>query len=169
MDACAPALFPRWTRAQSPRYGFASTWSERHTAHVCGLGTFGLSDGLITPRGKAVRVGSVVVRARLTPTPRPYADHHEWCLFHAGGKCRACMKRCPAGAISEKGHDKVQMQELHPLHHRPSCGGEPARLPRQQLRVVPGQGAVREQEPHGQAAVSGRTGSRRGSRCAGFS
>ncbi len=108
VEACAPALLPLWTRAESPKYGFASTWSERHTAHVCGLGTFGLSDGLITPRGKAIRVGSVVVRARLTPTPRTYTDHHEWCLFFAGGKCRACMKRCPAGAISEKGHDKVK-------------------------------------------------------------
>jgi epoxyqueuosine reductase QueG len=108
VDACAPALLPDWTRAESPRYGFASTWSERHTAHVCGLGTFGLSDGLITPRGKAIRVGSVVVRARLEPTPRPYTHHNEWCLFHAGGKCRACMKRCPAGAISESGHDKVK-------------------------------------------------------------
>jgi ferredoxin len=108
VDACAPALLPDWTRAESPRYGFASTWSERHTAHVCGLGTFGLSDGLITPRGKAIRVGSVIVRARLDPTPRPYTHHNEWCLFHAGGKCRACMKRCPAGAISENGHDKVK-------------------------------------------------------------
>lgn len=108
LDACAPALLPEWSRMESPSYGFASTWSERHTAHVCGLGTFGLSDGLITPRGKAVRVGSVIVRAGLEPTPRPYTRHNEWCLFHANGKCRACMKRCPAGAISEKGHDKVK-------------------------------------------------------------
>ncbi|MGE4421618.1 MAG: 4Fe-4S ferredoxin [Pseudodesulfovibrio sp.] len=108
VDACAPALLPDWTRAESPKYGFASTWSERHTAHACGLGTFGLSDGLITPRGKAIRVGSVIVRAHITPTPRPYTRHNEWCLFHATGKCRACIKRCPAGAISEKGHDKVK-------------------------------------------------------------
>ncbi|WP_242012387.1 4Fe-4S ferredoxin [Pseudodesulfovibrio cashew] len=106
IPACAPALLPQWERAISAKYGFASRWSERHTAHACGLGTFGLSDGLITPAGKAIRVGSVVVRARLEPTPRPYAHHNEWCLFHSRGKCDACMKRCPAGAITPEGHDK---------------------------------------------------------------
>ncbi len=105
VEACAPVLLPQWSRAVSPRYGFASSWSERHAAHVCGLGTFGLSDGLITPAGKAVRVGSVIVRRRYPATPRPYRQHNEWCLA-ADGKCRACMQRCPAGAISELGHDK---------------------------------------------------------------
>lgn len=139
--ACAPALLPMWTRAESSKYGFASTWSERHTAHVCGLGTFGLSDGLITARGKAIRVGSVVVQAQLAPTPRTYTHHNEWCLFHAKGKCRACIKRCPAGAISEKGHDKVKCKayirtitaahvEEHQLGFRVnSCGLCQVRVP----------------------------------------
>lgn len=106
IPACAPALLPEWSRHLSDKYSFASAWSERHAAHVCGLGTFGLSDGLITPVGKAIRVGSVVVRAPFTTTPREYSHHNEWCLFHAVGKCNACIKRCPAGAISEAGHDK---------------------------------------------------------------
>ena len=109
--ATAPVLSPRWGRALSPRYGFASRWSERHTAHACGLGTFGLSDGLITPAGKAVRVGSVVARAAYPPTPRPYARHDAWCLRATGVPCRACMKRCPVGAISEAGHDKVRCKD----------------------------------------------------------
>jgi ferredoxin len=104
--ALAPTLLPAWDRAVSPRYGFASRWSERHAAHVCGLGTFGLSDGLITPAGKAVRVGSVVAEAALTPTPRPYGHHDAWCLRASGVPCRSCIKRCPAGAISPAGHDK---------------------------------------------------------------
>jgi len=104
--AVAPLLLPQWNRATSPRYGFASNWSERHAAHVCGLGTFGLSDGLITPAGKAVRVGSVVAEMVLPPTPRPYERHDAWCLRACGVQCRACIKRCPAGAISEAGHDK---------------------------------------------------------------
>lgn len=107
-QACAPVLLPQWSRALSDQYGFASSWSERHTAHVCGLGTFGVSDGLITPAGKAIRVGSVIVRKQCTPTPRPYTHHNEWCLFHATGKCLACMRRCPAEAISETGHDKIR-------------------------------------------------------------
>ncbi len=105
-QACAPTLLPEWSRATSKRYGFASSWSERHAAYVCGLGTFGLSDGLITPAGKAVRVGSVIVRRRFKPTLRTYKTHDEWCLFRSIGKCLACMRRCPAGAISEAGHDK---------------------------------------------------------------
>jgi epoxyqueuosine reductase QueG len=107
LDAVAPVLLPGWGRHLSERWSFASNWSERHAAFVCGLGTFGLSDGLITARGKAVRVGSVVVRAELPVTPRPYGDdHHAYCLFYRTGKCRICARRCPSGAISERGHDK---------------------------------------------------------------
>lgn len=110
-QACAPVLLPQWSRTLSNKYGFASSWSERHTAHVCGLGTFGVSDGLITSAGKAIRVGSVVVRKRYTPTPRSYENHKEWCLFHSTGKCLVCARRCPAGAISKTGHDKIKCKE----------------------------------------------------------
>ena len=108
IPAVAPMLAPQWERRESPRYGYASTWSERHAAHACGLGTFGLSDGLITPRGKAMRVGSVVARIRIEPTPRPYDNHQAYCLFHAQGVCAKCAGRCPAGAITKEGHDKVR-------------------------------------------------------------
>lgn len=111
IKACAPALLPEWSREISNKYGFASRWSERHTAYVCGLGAFGLSDGLITPVGKAVRVGSVVVEKRFPPTSRQYTTHNEWCLFYAKKKCRACIQRCPAGAISEAGHDKIKCKD----------------------------------------------------------
>ena len=76
IEAVAPALSPHWTRNTSKKYGFASTWSERHTAYAAGLGTFGLCDGLITPLGKAIRCGSVVANIAIPPTGRPYADHH---------------------------------------------------------------------------------------------
>lgn len=108
IQAVAPTRLVQWGRRLSPRFGFASNWSERHAAHVCGLGTFGLSDGLITPRGKAVRVGSVVARVSLPPTPRPYTSHNAWCLAASGRVCRACANRCPVGAISPAGHDKVK-------------------------------------------------------------
>jgi epoxyqueuosine reductase QueG len=106
----APALLPQWRRAESARYGFASNWSERHAAHVCALGCFGLSDGLITAAGKAVRVGSVVARLALPPAVRPYDRHDAWCLRAAGVDCRACIARCPAGAITTAGHDKAACQ-----------------------------------------------------------
>jgi epoxyqueuosine reductase QueG len=104
----APMLSPNWEKKESPQHGYASTWSERHAAYACGLGTFGLSDGLITPLGKAIRVGSVVAVVRLAPSPRPYNTHQAYCLFHTMEKCGKCIDRCPAGAISEAGHDKVK-------------------------------------------------------------
>jgi len=54
--AVAPMLIPNWTIVKSERFSYASSWSERHAAHAAGLGTFGLCDGLITARGKAMRV-----------------------------------------------------------------------------------------------------------------
>ena len=104
--AVAPMLTANWTIVNSERFSYASSWSERHVAHAAGLGTFGLCDGLITAKGKAMRVGSVVARARLEPTPRPYIDHQAYCLFFANGTCGKCIDRCPVRAITEKGHDK---------------------------------------------------------------
>lgn len=106
VEAVAPMLSPLWKRETSEKYGFASTWSERHAAYAAGLGTFGLSDGLITPKGKAHRAGSVIANLIIPPTTRPYKDHHAYCLFHAKGTCGACVKKCPAKAITERGHDK---------------------------------------------------------------
>jgi epoxyqueuosine reductase QueG len=108
MQAVAPMLSPQWTRKTSPRFGYASTWSERHAAYACGLGTFGLSDGLITAVGKAVRIGSVVARVRVDPSPRDYSHHQAYCLFYTQGICGKCIDRCPAGAITVGGHDKVR-------------------------------------------------------------
>jgi epoxyqueuosine reductase len=104
--AVAPMNSPYWRRLRSPRVGIASTWSERHAAYACGLGTFGLSDGLITPRGKAIRVGSLVTDLILKPSPRKYLHHQANCLYFYNKACKACAERCPAGAITAKGHDK---------------------------------------------------------------
>ena len=105
-EAVAPMNAPLFQWEQSARYGLASSWSERHTAYASGLGTFGLCDGLITPRGKAMRCGSVVARITVPPSVRPYTDYRAYCLFHFNGSCGKCMKRCPAGAITREGHDK---------------------------------------------------------------
>ncbi len=111
-EAVAPVLSPLWERKTSERYGLASTWSERHAAFASGLGTFGLCDGLITPVGKAVRIGSVVARLEVAPTDRPYEDPRAYCLFYnGGGICGRCIERCPAGALSERGHDKLRCME----------------------------------------------------------
>jgi epoxyqueuosine reductase QueG len=104
--AIAPMLVSNWTIVKSERFSYASSWSERHAAHAAGLGTFGLCDGLITATGKAMRVGSVVAKISIEPTPRPYADHRAYCLFFADGTCGKCIDRCPVRAITETGHDK---------------------------------------------------------------
>ena len=104
--AVAPMASPRWGIRDSERYVYTSNWSERHAAYAAGLGTFGLCDGLITPVGKAMRAGSVVARISLPASPRPYTDHHAYCLFFARGTCGECIDRCPVGAISAAGHDK---------------------------------------------------------------
>jgi ferredoxin len=110
-EAVSPSLSPFFRTHMSQAYGLASTWSERHAAHVSGLGTFGLCDGLITPVGKAMRLGSIVARVSIPATSRPYQDHHAYCLFHRKGTCGACIKRCPVGAISKEGHDKKICRE----------------------------------------------------------
>jgi len=109
--AIAPLLAPNWTTVMSQRFSYASSWSERHAAYAAGLGTFGLCDGLITAKGKAMRAGSVVAKICLQPTPRPYANHRAYCLFYAEGTCGKCIDRCPVRAITEAGHDKEKCRQ----------------------------------------------------------
>lgn len=106
IKAAAPAIMEGFGYRESEKFGLASNWSERHVAFVAGLGTFGLSDGFITEKGKAVRIGSVIINARIKPDKRKHESYTANCLWYAEGTCGACIKRCPAHAISEKGHDK---------------------------------------------------------------
>lgn len=105
--AVAPQYAPAWKEFADTPAGIASTWSERHAAYAAGLGTFSLSDGLITGRGIAHRVGSVVTDLILPPTPRTASDHRHNCLWHREGSCGVCIGRCPVGAITFAGHDKA--------------------------------------------------------------
>lgn len=109
--AVAPMLVPNWTIVKSERFSYASSWSERHAAYAAGLGTFGLCDGLITAKGKAMRAGSVVAAISIKPTPRPYSDHRAYCLYFADGTCGKCIDRCPARAITVSGHDKEKCRQ----------------------------------------------------------
>jgi epoxyqueuosine reductase len=109
--AIAPMLVSNWAIVRSEKYGYASSWSERHAAYAAGLGTFGLCDGLITQRGKAMRAGSVVANISLEPTPRPYNDHQAYCLYFVDGTCGKCIDRCPVRAITEAGHDKEKCRQ----------------------------------------------------------
>jgi epoxyqueuosine reductase len=100
--AVAPHDSPQFTVEDRPGVGISSCWSERHTGFVAGLGTFGISGGLITEHGIAHRLGSVVTDAELPATERPYGDDpFAWCLKLVDGTCGACIGRCPAESIGE--------------------------------------------------------------------
>jgi len=74
---------------------FTSNWSERHIAYACGLGTFGLSKGLITKKGTSGRFGSILTDLDLPKNSRDYKDIYGYCNM-----CGVCIDRCPAQAIS---------------------------------------------------------------------
>jgi epoxyqueuosine reductase len=105
--AIAPVLQPSFKMFSSEK-GMSSSWSERHIAFAAGQGTFSLSDGFITERGIAHRCGSVVTDAFLPASTRTAEGPYSNCLFYRSIDCQACIKRCPAGAISNKGHDKIK-------------------------------------------------------------
>lgn len=132
-DGCGPCVDPRFQKVTAGkgiegypeinRKTFGSRWSERHAAFVCGLGTFGLSKGLITERGMAGRFTSVIVTAALEPDTRPYTEVYEYCTH-----CGACARRCPAKAIdleTGKNHGKcgLYLKISKVIHHpRYGCG-----------------------------------------------
>ncbi len=104
--AVSPVLQPYFRTYSNEKVGIHSVWSERHTAFAAGHGSFGLSDGFITPKGIAHRCGSIITDLQLAPSGRDSDDHHANCVFYADGSCKACAVRCPAGAITDAGHDK---------------------------------------------------------------
>ncbi|MBN2582657.1 MAG: hypothetical protein JXL80_06280 [Planctomycetes bacterium] len=124
--AVAPAVMPENQFVLSPTVGLSSQWSERHMAFVAGLGTFGLSGGLITRRGIAHRLGSVVTDALMTPTPRPYGDDpFAWCLRKGDSQCGACIRRCPAGSIGRTTAERdKEACRLHAYSHIKKLGLE---------------------------------------------
>jgi epoxyqueuosine reductase QueG len=109
--AAAPQMMPAWRELTESAVGIASTWSERHAAYAAGLGTFSLTDALITPKGIAHRLGSVITDLKLEPSGRPYLERRSNCLHFREGTCGACIARCPVGALSKNGHDKYKCRE----------------------------------------------------------
>ena len=103
----APEIQP-YFKIETNEKGRFSNWSERHIAYVAGHGTFSLSDGFITEHGIAHRCGSIVIDLKLPPSPRTASTPFSNCLYYVNKSCTACITRCPAGAITEAGHDKIK-------------------------------------------------------------
>lgn len=74
---------------------YTSNWSERHVAYVCGVGTFSLSKGLITEKGIAGRLTSLITELELIPDEKKFTRFDENCIM-----CGKCIKNCPVQAIS---------------------------------------------------------------------
>ena len=109
--AAAPQLMSAWREIPVTPVGIASAWSERHAAYAAGLGTFSLTDALITPKGIAHRLGSVITSLKLESSDRPYPGRLANCLHYREGTCGACIGRCPVAALSSDGHDKDKCRE----------------------------------------------------------
>lgn len=77
--------------------------STRHAAVEAGLGIFGKSRLLLTPRfGPGQRLAAVVTDAELLPDPRLTQEEAlKLCPPH----CRACFSACPGKALSADGID----------------------------------------------------------------
>jgi ferredoxin len=110
----APVIQPYFI-VQSNEKGDFSNWSERHIAYVAGHGTFSLSDGFITEKGIAHRCGSVVIDLKLPPSPRTAKTPFSNCLYYVKKTCKDCILRCPAGAITEAGHDKIKCKNYQDI------------------------------------------------------
>lgn len=92
-EAIIPAMDSRFTAKN-----YKSNWSERHVAFISGLGTFGLSKSIITEKGAAGRLGSIIVSIPFKATERKYEGIYDYC-----SQCGACINRCPAQAIDRSG------------------------------------------------------------------
>jgi epoxyqueuosine reductase QueG len=83
-----------------------SPWSHKSIGYMAGLGRFGLHQMVITPSGCAGRFGSLVMNCRLQPSAPLLSPQTAVCPALEGGLCNACIRACPAGAISPRGVDK---------------------------------------------------------------
>jgi epoxyqueuosine reductase QueG len=76
-----------------------STWSERHIAYACGLGSFGLHGSLITRKGCAHRIMSFILDRKFERYDTPDQPWNKNCLSANGKKCGECIKKCPVNSI----------------------------------------------------------------------
>ncbi len=77
-----------------------STWSERHIAYACGLGSFGLHGSLITKKGCSHRLMSMVIDQEFKRYDVPDQPWNKNCLSANNIQCGKCIKKCPVNSIS---------------------------------------------------------------------
>ncbi len=80
-----------------------SIWSHKSIAKITGLGSFGLHQMIITDAGCAGRLGSLIINAKIKPTPKKVKER---CFYYIDGSCSICLANCPVGALTVKGLNK---------------------------------------------------------------
>lgn len=100
-----------------------SAWSHRSAAVIAGLGSFGVNRMLITNKGSAGRLGTVLTSAVIAPSPSPAPDR---CLYQKTGDCLLCLEACPVGALGQNSfapftcHDRL-LENGALLSHLGTC------------------------------------------------
>lgn len=156
-DAFTAVYRPGSTPDIGAPLSFTSNWSVRHAAYVCGLGTFGLSKGLITRHGTAGRFGAVITTADFVPDERKYSGLYDWCVT-----CGKCAQNCPAHAISRehgKNHEAClawleEVEKRYPLCD--ACGKCQTAVPCE--RKAPGLHQPQRNIPRGTETPHAATG-----------
>lgn len=84
------------------RETLSAEWSHKLVGQLCGLGRYGLNRMLITSKGCAGRIISLVTTQEFATTPGPAS---ELCAYLRDKSCVECTAVCPVGALSTAGLD----------------------------------------------------------------
>jgi len=85
-----------------------SAWSHRSAAYIAGLGKFGVNRMLITKKGCAGRLGSVIISEEISPDKR---TEEEYCMYYNNLSCLNCVDSCPTEALKVDGFDKFKCHD----------------------------------------------------------
>lgn len=92
-----------------------SQWSHKHVACIAGLGTFGMHSMIITERGCAGRLGSVITELYVEYIPASHSQseipEREFCPCNDKGETPPCVEKCSFGALTGDGLDKFLCYE----------------------------------------------------------
>lgn len=84
---------------------FVAQWSHKSAAVISGLGELGVHSLLITDKGCAGRIGTVLLDIELEPTNTKTSDKPR-CLYYLDGSCLQCVDNCPTNSLSIDGLNK---------------------------------------------------------------
>lgn len=87
-----------------------SKWSQRHVARICGLGTFGINNMLITEKGCSGRVNTIITNIDNVEIDSPLKE--EYCLYKINNSCKVCVNRCISKTLTIDGFDRKKCYDV---------------------------------------------------------